>query len=347
MASRRPSRPVLALIAVLSAATATAAVMMPATADPRPTLAQVERRVAALEEQAEHAAERYNDIRVEIAAVEQGLARARANVARSQKQVDSMRALMGRLARNSYESGGMDPTLELLLSGNPATVLDRAATIEQLAKTEQTALRKVVAAQNTLDQDMAELDQQLVALRDLQTKLAAEKRQIDESVGSAQRLLGSLRAEDRERLAAAERTRRAAAVRASRSESRKIGQEIPNTGPASGRASVAVRTALAQVGDSYVYGADGPDSFDCSGLTSYAWRAAGVSLPRSSRAQYSAGRKVDKSDLQPGDLVYYYSPISHVGIYIGGGKIVHAANPRDDVRIDPLDSMPYTGATRP
>jgi cell wall-associated NlpC family hydrolase len=336
---------VLALIAVLTTATATAAVVMPATADPRPTLAQVEKRVAALEEEAEHAAERYNDIRVEIAEVERGLARARGNVARSQKQVDAMRTLMGRLARNSYQSGGMDPTLELLLSGNPATVLDRAATIEQLAKTEQTALRKVVAAQNTLDQDLAELDHQLAALRDLQTKMAAEKRHIDESVGAAQRLLAGLRAEDRERLAAVERRRREASIQASRSASREL--EIPNVGPASGRASVAVRTALAQVGDSYVYGADGPSSFDCSGLTSYAWRAAGVSLPRSSRAQFAAGRKVSKSDLQPGDLVYYYSPISHVGIYIGGGKIVHAANPRDDVRVDGLDSMPYVGATRP
>ena len=125
-------------------------------------------------------------------------------------------------------------------------------------------------------------------------------------------------------------------------------KEIPTySGPASGRAAVAIRTALAQVGDSYVYAADGPDAFDCSGLTTFAWRAAGVSLPRSSRAQYAAGRKVSRSDLRPGDLVYFYSPISHVGIYIGDGKMVHAANPRDDVLVDPISIMPYSGATRP
>ena len=118
-------------------------------------------------------------------------------------------------------------------------------------------------------------------------------------------------------------------------------------GPASGRAAVAIATALAQVGDSYVYAADGPRSFDCSGLVSYAWRTAGVSIPRSSASEYAAGRKVDRSDLQPGDLVYYYSPIHHVAMYIGNGQIVHAANPRTGVTISSVGSMPFAGATRP
>jgi cell wall-associated NlpC family hydrolase len=108
-----------------------------------------------------------------------------------------------------------------------------------------------------------------------------------------------------------------------------------------------VRVALAQVGDRYVHGATGPTAFDCSGLTSYAWRSAGVALPRSSRAQYASGRKVSRSALRPGDLVYFYHPIRHVGLYIGNGKIVHAANPRTDVNVAPLNRMPFAGATRP
>jgi cell wall-associated NlpC family hydrolase len=348
VATRRPSRPALALVALCTVVASTAAVALPATADPRPSIAQVERRVAALEDDAEQAAERYNDLRVQIDEVEQGLTRTRANVARSQRQVDAMRKLMGRLARSSYQSGGIDPTMELLLSGDPATMLNRASSIDQLAKTQQTALAKVVAAQNTLNQHTGELDQQLGALRDLQQRAAAEKKQMDDAVGAAQRVLSGLRADERARLAAAEQVRRDAARRASRSEARRVEKEIPTyTGPASGRAAVAIRTALAQVGDPYVYAADGPDAFDCSGLTTFAWRAAGVSLPRSSRAQYAAGRKVSRSDLRPGDLVYFYSPISHVGIYIGDGKMVHAANPRDDVLVDPISIMPYSGATRP
>lgn len=108
----------------------------------------------------------------------------------------------------------------------------------------------------------------------------------------------------------------------------------------------AVEAALSKVGSSYRYGQSGPSAFDCSGLTGYAWKQAGVTLPRTSGSQYSAGKKVAKSDLQPGDLVFYYSPISHVGIYVGDGRIVHAANPRTGVNTTSLDSMPYSGAVR-
>ena len=104
---------------------------------------------------------------------------------------------------------------------------------------------------------------------------------------------------------------------------------------------------MAQVGDSYVYGAAGPSAFDCSGLTMMAWAQAGVALPHSSSAQYGSGPHVAASDLQPGDLVFYYSPISHVGMYIGNGMIVHAANPGTGVRVSALYSMPYVGAVRP
>ncbi len=104
---------------------------------------------------------------------------------------------------------------------------------------------------------------------------------------------------------------------------------------------------MGQVGDAYVYGAAGPDAFDCSGLTMMAWAQAGVSLPHSSSAQYGSGPHVAASDLQPGDLVFYYSPISHVGMYIGNGMIVHAANPSTGVQVTGLYSMPFSGAVRP
>ncbi len=111
-------------------------------------------------------------------------------------------------------------------------------------------------------------------------------------------------------------------------------------------ANKAVAAALSKVGSRYVYATSGPNTFDCSGLTSFAWRQAGVTLSRSSRTQLSQGTKVSKSNLQPGDLVFYYSPVSHVGLYIGNGKIVHAANPRSGVNTTSLDSMPFAGAVR-
>ncbi|MGY1736979.1 C40 family peptidase [Geodermatophilus sp. SYSU D00684] len=114
-----------------------------------------------------------------------------------------------------------------------------------------------------------------------------------------------------------------------------------------GAAQTAVDTALAQVGDRYVYGATGPDSFDCSGLTSYAYKAAGVSIPRTSKAQSTFGTPVAKADLEPGDLVFFYSPVSHVGMYIGNGQMVHSSTAGKPVAVVDLDSMPsYSGARR-
>jgi cell wall-associated NlpC family hydrolase len=116
---------------------------------------------------------------------------------------------------------------------------------------------------------------------------------------------------------------------------------------ASSAAQTAVNTALAQVGDRYVYGATGPNSFDCSGLTSFSYKAAGISLPRTSKAQSTSGTPVSKGNLQPGDLVFFYSPVSHVAMYIGNGQIVHALNSSKPVQVMKLDSMPsYAGARR-
>jgi len=112
------------------------------------------------------------------------------------------------------------------------------------------------------------------------------------------------------------------------------------------RMGPALSYALAQVGKAYVFGAAGPDAFDCSGLTMAAWSQAGVSLPHSSSAQYNSGQHISESELQPGDLVFYYSPISHVGMYIGGGKIVNALNPGAGVQVSGLHDMPFSGAVR-
>jgi cell wall-associated NlpC family hydrolase len=114
----------------------------------------------------------------------------------------------------------------------------------------------------------------------------------------------------------------------------------------SSAAQTAVDTARAQVGKPYEYGAAGPDSYDCSGLTQYAYRAAGIELPHSSKGQSELGTPVDRAHLQPGDLVFFYQPVSHVGIYVGDGQMIHAPNPTAPVRLAPIDQMPFAGATR-
>jgi cell wall-associated NlpC family hydrolase len=123
---------------------------------------------------------------------------------------------------------------------------------------------------------------------------------------------------------------------------------VPAAAPAAVAApsSVAMQNALSKLGSPYRYGASGPAAFDCSGLVNWAFKNAGVALPRTSRALSTVGRPVAKADLRPGDLVFFYRPISHVAIYIGDGKVVHASNRHDPVKISNLANMPFTAARR-
>jgi cell wall-associated NlpC family hydrolase len=171
------------------------------------------------------------------------------------------------------------------------------------------------------------------------------KKQIQTNLNAAEKVLGKLSDAERAKLAA-EQAKVLQDARNSRPSRTSTRVDLPGV-PVNGRAGLAVQYALNQLGDSYVWGGAGPNSFDCSGLTMKAWAQAGVSLSHSAAAQSGEGRPVSKSQLQPGDLVFYYHPISHVAIYIGNGRIVHAANPSEPVKTDSVNLMPYSGAVRP
>jgi cell wall-associated NlpC family hydrolase len=187
-----------------------------------------------------------------------------------------------------------------------------------------------------LDKQRTDAQSNLALVTVTKRRLGVQKAEIDRRASKARNLLSQLK----------ER----AAEQASRSEDRSSSPSpspTPSSAPVSGGAAAAVSYALSKVGDAYVYGAAGPSSFDCSGLTMAAWQQAGVSLPHSSSAQMGSGTPVSQSELQPGDLVFYYSPVSHVGMYIGHGEIVNAENPSVGVKITGVNSMPYAGAVRP
>lgn len=134
---------------------------------------------------------------------------------------------------------------------------------------------------------------------------------------------------------------------ATASEAAKLAKKKATASSSSSKGAKAVAFAKKQLGDSYRYGATGPNSWDCSGLTGGAWKAAGVKLPRTSQAQYKVGKKISKSALKPGDLVFFYPGITHVGIYVGGGKIIHASRPSKPVEYSKVSYMPFKGARRP
>jgi cell wall-associated NlpC family hydrolase len=359
----------LAVLAACTAGVASLAVLPgAAVAEPRASTITVQRQVDSLHQQAEQAVERYNNARVQLGEVRLRLTQVTHRLEKAQGQLTTLRSTMGRMAAATYKSGGLDASMQLLLSDQPEAFLQQATTLDQLGRRQASSLRKITAARQRLAQDQLAVDQQRAQMAQLQSSLQSEKTAIEARLSEATALLGTLKASDRAQLAAAARAaaalavaQRASAPRASRqaprprpasgttggtTRSKPTYRKPTYSGASSGRAATAVRTAYAQLGDPYVWGASGPNAFDCSGLTSYAWRSAGVSLPHSSSAQYSSGRRISRSELRPGDLVFFYSPISHVGIYIGGGRMIDAPYPGRNVKITSIATMPYSGAVR-
>ncbi|MYS82807.1 C40 family peptidase, partial [Embleya scabrispora] len=200
-----------------------------------------------------------------------------------------------------------------------------------------------------LQQDRTEASSQLAELEKLRTELNKNKTEIQAKLAEAQRLLNTLEKKQQDEILNSDEhagnTDTRGTDRSSRDQDK---NDTPSTNvPASGRAGAAIAFARAQIGKSYVSGAEGPSSYDCSGLTQASWKAAGVRLSRTTWTQVNDGPRVSKGSLQPGDLVFFYSDNRHVGIYIGGGKIIHAPRPGKTVTEAPLDSMPFYAAIRP
>ena len=303
----------------------------PAQAEPE--IADVKVRVDALYHEAEQASERYNDARIELDGLKDDLASLRSDQAREDSSLDEVRSQARDAILRQYAGTSLSTVGEVLAAGDPGEFLEQVSTMSSYQRLQQGLYENYRTGLKALSIRRDATAKRLEQVEQTKTQLAAEKATIEEKLAEAKSLLGRLEAEER---------------RAVLSRSRAQAPTETTTDVAvSGRAGAAVAFAMAQVGESYVYGAAGPSAWDCSGLTMMAWAQAGVALPHSSGAQFSSGPRVAASDLRPGDLVFYYSPISHVGMYIGNGNIVHAANPSTGVQVTGLYSMPYVGAVRP
>lgn len=330
------------VIALVGAATATALGGF-AHADPQPTPAEVGARVDRLHHEAEKAVEKHNGVAEKADRAERDLDDLRDEAARKTARLNDARNALGSFATAQYRNG-TDPTVQLALSAEPEDYLRRAALLERVGSRQATAVAGVGRQLREVEQVRAEAGDRLTELKDARAELKRHKRAIEDKLAEARRLLGTLTAGQRAAVLGADGhggTGGAAGDRAARDAARGPVQ-APNA-----RAARAVSYARSAVGSPYVWGATGPGSFDCSGLTLAAWGAAGVSLPRTTYTQAAAGGTVPRSALAPGDLVFYYSGLSHVGIYAGGGQIIHAPRPGATVRYAPVDSMPFVTAVRP
>lgn len=330
----------LALAGAATAGSVTGAGAAPA--EPAPTAAQVKAKVDRLYHDAEVATEKYNGAKEKADAATRNLDALIDEAARRTDRLNTARHALGSLATAQYRSGTLDPALQLALSSDPDAYLQRASYLDRAGDRQTGLLRNIKRQVSRIAQVKARADEETERLAARRAELREHRTAIRAKLAGARKLLDTLTSAERADFERSADARHGGGPdRADRSTARS-GQ----VSATDSRAGQAIAFAHGAIGKPYVWGATGPNAFDCSGLTQAAWKAAGVSLPRTTYTQINAGQRVPRSQLAPGDLVFFYSGISHVGLYIGGGQMIHAPRPGAPVRIAPIDQMPFAGATR-
>ena len=295
-----------------------------------PSLAEIQAKVRELEEDATAAAEGAQEAKVTVATLTKTLTGIKQKAALQGQNVSELSRSLGAIAINQYKNGGLGQSLELLFSSDPTLYLSAAGSLDALTRRKSIQLNKFEAAEQRLNATTLTVADKVALIAAAQKKYQAQARLAQSKLAEAEKLLAQLKKEDRERLARLAEEQENA-DQASSLEAAKKAQGV------SGRAGVALKYALKQIGDRYVFGAAGLTTWDCSGLTMRAFQTSGVSLPHSSAAQFRYGKSVSRSNLKPGDLVFFGTPISHVGIYLGGGKMVHAPRSGSRVKVATMD----------
>ena len=338
----------LAAVMIMIAGLALTSTVPAAAAPDKKDVARAEATAKGLYHEAEIASERYNDARVTLAETRLRLRSLGADLRRQQATVDAMRSQVATMVVSNYQDGALSTASQVVLSQNPDSFIDNLSAVTTYNSQRGEAMREFGTEMERLSLRKKAVKEELGSVSRIEHRLATEKRTIDTKAAAAKKALAGIRAKVRAARTPAPTASTPASTPSTPASTPSTPASTSSASvPASGRAGAAIGYAMAQVGKAYVFGAAGPSAFDCSGLTMMAWAQAGVALPHSSSAQYSSGQHVSEADLQPGDLVFYYSPISHVGMYIGGGKIVNAENPSVGIKVTDLHAMPYVGAVRP
>ncbi|MFE0514654.1 NlpC/P60 family protein [Streptomyces sp. NPDC058964] len=370
MASHRKSRPASALVSgIRTPAIATAALTSVAllsqtadatpSADGRPSVEEVEKKVDDLYRQAESATEKYNAAKEKAGKQRKNVDTLLDDVARRTDKLNKAREELGTFAAAQYRTGAAAPdTATFLLADSPQDYFDQSQLMGRMTSRQKGAVDDYITEQSATMKKRQEAAKSLQTLTESQDELKTAKATVQKKLASARRLLSDLTAQEKARLAAIEKQKQEEAARraaelakkqaaaeaakeaAAASSSGSAGSSGSSTSTGSTgstgstsdssyatKAEKAIAFARAQIGKPYVWGATGPGSYDCSGLTQAAWKAAGVNLPRTTYDQVNAGTTVSLGNARPGDLIFFYDDISHVGIYICHFLIIHSPNP--------------------
>ncbi|WP_217245406.1 C40 family peptidase [Streptomyces sp. AC602_WCS936] len=371
--------PALATAALTSVALLSQTADATPSDDGRPSLEEVEKKVDDLYRQAGSATEKYNAAKEKTAKQRKRVNNLLDDVAQRTQKLNEAREELGSFASAQYRTGAALPqTATFLLADSPQDYFDQNQLMSRLTGRQKDAVDDYVTQQSETMKKRREATESLETLTDSQNDLKTAKATVQKKLATARELLSELTAEEKARLAAIEKKKQEEAARKAAELAKRQAQERERErqqreqreqeqadrqesgsggsgGTSSGtgttepsapdasygtKAEKALAFARAQIGKPYVWGATGPGSYDCSGLTQAAWKAAGVTLPRTTYDQVDAGTTVPVSQAQPGDLVFFYDDLSHVGLYIGNGMMIHAPKPGAYVR---EESIYYDG----
>ncbi|MFI6513989.1 C40 family peptidase [Spirillospora sp. NPDC050679] len=314
-------RPVLRAAAAAGLLAVAAAVPVlpaaPAHADPDDTK-ELSSQAHKLADELERLTEQYNGLKVKLQQSQRAAKVATDNAERQEKSLEGLREKIGSLAATSYMQGGTDPTLSFVAAQDPQAVLDQSATLNYFAQRDGTKVAGLMQTMQAAQRARRAAEERAKQVRTLRAQLETQREKVTKSY---EQVRGKLVKKDPGQLA-----------------------KLPVVG--TGKAAQALRLAMTKIGRPYVWGAAGPSTFDCSGLIMWAYGKVGVSLPHYTGSQWNAGTHISRDQMQPGDLVFFYSDLHHVGMYVGDGKMLHAPQTGDVVKIAPIGGRPFAGAVR-
>ncbi|MGW4033073.1 NlpC/P60 family protein [Streptomyces sp. NPDC004838] len=307
------------------------------------SLEEVRIELEDLYHQAVSATDAYNLAEEEVERQSAEIGKLAREATKAQDRIDDLKDRAGASARAQYRGGGLPPEAQLMLTSDPQLFLDGTGRVQQGQKATRDLLRELRTAQAELKAYAEDAGVQWKKLEANRVKQAEARKKISAKIAAAKAIEDRLEKEERERLLLLEQQ----AASKAQTEWLKSGVMKAISGTSTEQGDKAVKFATAQVGKPYEWGAEGPGSYDCSGLTSQAWGAAGVSIPRTSQEQWRRLPRVEVKDMRPGDLIVYNADASHIGMYIGEGAIVHAPRPGRTVSLAGAGSMKILGVVRP
>ncbi|MET9677053.1 C40 family peptidase [Streptomyces sp. NPDC006482] len=310
---------------------------------PKKNLEEVRKEIDVLYRQAAVATDAYNLAEEKTKEQSAEIVRLALMIVEGREKIEDLKAKAGAAARAQYRNGGLPDGAQLVLTNDPQLFLDNAGRLKAGSKATTDLLGEMTRTQAELSTYAKDAGDNWTKLEAHRVKQAQAKKEINDKIAAAKKLESELAAEERERL---RRLEEQAQYRAQTTwlDTGILGDLKTGATP---QGKKAVEFATAQIGKPYVWGAEGPDSFDCSGLTQLAWGKAGLPIPRTSQEQWRLLPRVDIKDMRPGDLIVYFKDASHIGMYIGKGAIVHAPRPGRNVTLAGAGSMEILGVVRP